>query len=103
MNQKEKFGKFPIFSKKRHLMMQKVQKNISHDKKIGMPLVLNNYDLLPFYTNFFDVLGYEVVWSTPSTLDMYHDGQHTIPSDTACFPAKLVHGHIKQLVDQELL
>ncbi|MDB7952340.1 acyl-CoA dehydratase activase [Faecalitalea cylindroides] len=100
-DQKEKL-EIPDLFKEKASMMQKVQKNISHDKKIGMPLVLNNYDLLPFWTNFFDVLGYEVVWSTPSTLDMYHDGQHTIPSDTACFPAKLVHGHIKQLVDQEL-
>lgn len=98
---KKKIGNSRSFQRK-GIYDAKGSKNISHDKKIGMPLVLNNYDLLPFWTNFFDVLGYEVVWSTPSTLDMYHDGQHTIPSDTACFPAKLVHGHIKQLVDQEL-
>ena len=66
--------------------------------KIGMPLVLNNYDLLPFWSAFFDVLGYEVVWSTPTTKEMYHAGQQNIPSDTACFPAKVVHGHIDQLL-----
>ena len=63
-DQKEKL-EIPDLFKEKASMMQKVQKNISHDKKIGMPLVLNNYDLLPFWTNFFDVLGYEVVWSTP--------------------------------------
>ena len=62
-DQKEKL-EIPDLFKEKASMMQKVQKNISHAKKIGMPLVLNNYDLLPFWTNFFDVLGYEVVWST---------------------------------------
>lgn len=81
-------------------MLNAQKKKIKHDKKIGMPLVLNNYDLLPFWTRFFDSLGYEIVWSTPSTKEMYHSGQQSIPSDTACFPAKVVHGHIQQLIDK---
>ena len=48
-------------------MLNAQKKKIKHDKKIGMPLVLYNYDLLPFWTRFFDSLGYEIVWSTPST------------------------------------
>ncbi len=48
-------------------MLDAQKKKFKHDKKIGMPLVLNNYDLLPFWTRFFDSLGYEIVWSTPST------------------------------------
>ena len=81
-------------------MLNAQKKKFKHDKKIGMPLVLNNYDLLPFWTRFFDSLGYEIVWSTPSTKEMYHSGQQSIPSDTACFPAKVVHGHIQQLIDK---
>ena len=53
-------------------MLNAQKKKFKHDKKIGMPLVLNNYDLLPFWTRFFDSLGYEIVWSTPSTKEMYH-------------------------------
>jgi len=68
--------------------------------KIGIPLVLNMYDLLPFWHTFFTNLGFEVVVSPYSTRDLYISGQTTIPSDTVCFPAKLVHGHIKYLLDE---
>lgn len=68
--------------------------------KLGIPLVLNMYDLLPFWHTFFTNLGFEVVVSPYSTRDIYISGQTTIPSDTVCFPAKLVHGHIKYLIDE---
>ena len=68
--------------------------------KLGIPLVLNMYDLLPFWHTFFTNLGFEVVVSPYSTRDLYINGQTTIPSDTVCFPAKLVHGHIKYLLDE---
>ncbi len=83
-------------------MLEKQKSKFKHDKKIGMPLVLNNYDLLPFWTRFFDCLGYEIIWSKPSTKEIYHLGQQSIPSDTACFPAKVVHGHIQSLIDQKI-
>jgi len=68
--------------------------------KIGIPMVLNMYDLLPFWHTFFTTLGFEVVVSPFSTRDIYISGQTTIPSDTVCFPAKLVHGHIKHLINE---
>lgn len=67
---------------------------------IGIPLVLNMYELLPFWHSFFTSLGFEVVISPTSNRDLYLKGQHTIPSDTVCFPAKLVHGHIEHLIDK---
>ena len=66
-------------------------------KKIGIPLCLNLYELLPFWHSFFTTLGYEVVVSPVSNRTIYQEGQATIPSDTACFPAKLAHGHIAEL------
>ena len=66
-------------------------------KKIGIPLCLNMYELLPFWHSFFTTLGYEVVVSPVSNRTIYQEGQATIPSDTACFPAKLAHGHIAEL------
>ncbi len=68
--------------------------------KIGIPLVLNMYDTLPFWHSFFTNLGYEVVLSDPSSKKLYSLGQHTIPSDTVCYPAKLVHGHIQSLINK---
>ncbi len=67
--------------------------------KIGLPMVLNMYELLPFWHAFFTHLGYEVVISPESTRELYVNGQYTIPSDTACYPAKLAHGHIEKLID----
>ena len=99
---KTKAIELPDLYKVKTEMLEQAKKTGCHDKKIGMPLVLNNYDLLPFWTKFFDYLGYEVVWSTPSTKEMYHDGQQSIPSDTACFPAKVVHGHIEQLMKYDV-
>lgn len=68
--------------------------------KIGLPLALSMVELMPFYFTFFSKLGYEVIktdWSTRST---FIKGQSQIPSDTACYPAKLVHGHIQELIDE---
>ncbi len=65
--------------------------------KIGLPLCLNNYELLPFWHAFFTKLGFSVYHSPLSSRDLYLKGQGTIPSDTACFPAKLAHGHIQLL------
>jgi len=62
--------------------------------KIGLPLCLNFWELYPFWYAFFTKLGFSVVHSPLSSRDLYLKGQGTIPSDTACFPAKLSHGHI---------
>ncbi len=70
--------------------------------KIGIPLVLNNYELLPFWHTFFTSLGFEVYQSGFSDAKLFIKGQHTIPSDTICYPAKLVHGHIERLLDMGL-
>lgn len=67
---------------------------------IGIPRVLNMYENYPFWFTFFTKLGFRVVLSPTSTKEMYEKGMETIASDTACYPAKLVHGHIKWLVDQ---
>ena len=65
--------------------------------KIGLPLCLNFWELLPFWHTFFTKLGFAVYHSPLSSRDLYLKGQGTIPSDTACFPAKLAHGHIHYL------
>ena len=69
------------------------------DTAIGIPLGLNTYELIYFWKAFFAVLGRPVVLSGKSTRKLYLSGQGTIPSDTACFPAKLMHGHVQALID----
>jgi len=65
--------------------------------KIGLPLCLNMWELLPFWHAFFTRLGFAVYHSPMSSRELYLKGQGTIPSDTVCFPAKLAHGHIELL------
>lgn len=67
-------------------------------QKIGIPLVLEFWNSLPFWKAFFTSLGYEVVLSSKSSYPQFENGLKYIPSDTVCFPAKLVHGHIQDLV-----
>lgn len=67
---------------------------------IGIPMCLNMYELLPFWHTLFTRLGFAVRVSPASSRALYQAGQATIPSDTACFPAKLSHGHIHWLAEQ---
>lgn len=67
---------------------------------IGIPRVLNMHENYPFWFTFFTSLGFRVVLSPVSSKSIYEMGMETISSDTVCYPAKLVHGHIKWLVAQ---
>ena len=67
---------------------------------VGLPFGLNFYELTPFWTTFLRALGFGPVLSDVSTRDMYMQGQHSIPSDTVCYPAKLMHGHIENLLEK---
>ncbi len=68
--------------------------------KIGIPFGLNFYETLPFWHAFLTELGYEVVLSEASSPALYRKGRYSIPSDTVCYPAKLMHGHIESLLEQ---
>ena len=81
-------------------LLQSYQPHSGPRGRIGIPLGLNFYELLPFWHTFFSSLGFSVVTSPLSNRGIYLRGQNTIPSDTVCFPAKLMHGHIQTLIDQ---
>jgi predicted CoA-substrate-specific enzyme activase len=67
---------------------------------IGIPRVLNMYENYPFWFTFFTSLGFRVVLSSPSSKKLFEKGLETIPSESACYPAKLCHGHIMDLIDR---
>jgi len=67
--------------------------------KIGLPMALGMYELVPLWHGLFSSLGFEVVLSGLSTRRTYEKGQFSIPSDTACYPAKIMHGHVEQLLN----
>ena len=65
---------------------------------VGIPRVLNMYENYPFWATFFKELGYSVVLSPASTRKIYELGIESIPSESECYPAKLVHGHVSWLI-----
>ena len=67
---------------------------------IGIPRVLNMYELYPYWFRFFTELKFRVVLSPPSTRKIYELGIESIPSESECYPAKLAHGHIEWLLRQ---
>ncbi len=67
---------------------------------IGLPRVLSYWDTMPFWTTFWKSLGYNVVLSDFSTRKIYEQGLYAVTSDTVCFPAKLVHGHLRNLASK---
>ena len=69
---------------------------------IGIPMGLNMYELVPFWHKFFETLGFGVEVSPFSTRELYLSGQNSIPSDTVCFPAKMLHGHVQYLKEKKV-
>nr|MDU2065828.1 acyl-CoA dehydratase activase-related protein [Sporomusaceae bacterium] len=68
--------------------------------QIGLPRVLNMYADYPFWFTLFTKLGFQVVLSDGSSKELYESGMETIPSESLCYPGKLIHGHIMNLVEK---
>ena len=69
---------------------------------VGIPRALNMYEDYPFWAVFFKKLGYRVVLSPLSNRKIYELGIESIPSESECYPAKLVHGHVSWLINQKV-
>ncbi|MDO8686562.1 MAG: acyl-CoA dehydratase activase-related protein [Clostridiales bacterium] len=67
---------------------------------VGLPRVLNMFENYPFWFTFFTFLGFSVMLSGRSSKAMYESGIETMPSESVCYPGKLVHGHIVNLVNR---
>ena len=70
--------------------------------EIGIPRVLNMYENYPFWFTFLTKLKFKVVLSSISNKEIFKLGIETIPSESACYPAKISHGHIMYLINKGL-
>lgn len=68
--------------------------------EIGVPRALNMYEDYPFWHTLFTELGFRVILSDRSSKNLYESGITSIASETVCYPAKLVHGHIENLIEK---
>lgn len=69
---------------------------------VGIPRALNMYENYPFWHAFFSTLHFNVVLSAKSSKSLYEKGMESIPSESVCYPAKLVHGHIEDLLEKQV-
>ncbi len=88
------------YKTKRLFSYTPLEKEKANRGTIGIPRVLNMYENYPFWFTFFTQLGFRVEISPESNKRIYEMGMESISSDTACYPAKIVHGHIASLVNQ---
>ncbi len=99
----EKQGVNMFEEKYRLLYEQKVQRyNVQGTKgmTIGIPRGLGMYEDYPFWQTFFNCCGIRTVLSGVSTNRLYEKGVRTIVADNICFPAKLMHGHVMDLIQK---
>ena len=96
---KGKQQNIPNLYKEKYEYLRSLHGGENRRGRIGIPMALNMFENLPFWHAFFTTLGFEVVLSPESSREVYASGQHTIPSDTVCYPAKLIHGHMENLLD----
>lgn len=97
--------RYDLYEYKLKMLEEYRHSEIPKDKArgtIGIPMGLNMYELLPFWYALFTRLGFNIITSPNSSRSLYLSGQHTIPSDTVCFPAKLMHGHIEALLKEDV-
>ena len=85
--------------KRNYIENLKPQENAKRGR-IGLPLALSIFEFAPLWHTMFSELGFSVHFSKLSNRATYEKGQFTIPSDTACYPAKIMHGHVLELIEE---
>lgn len=87
-----------IYNYKYHLLFDReVMTETEHEKIVGIPRILNMYEEYPFWHALFTTAGFRVMLSSESVFRRYEGALGSVMSDNICFPAKLVHSHIKEL------
>lgn len=102
-NQYRDNSSFNMFDYKNDLLFKRTNVvNAEAKINIGIPRVLGQYENFPFWHTLLTQSGINVTLSPFSTQSIYEKGAGTVMSDSICFPAKLVHGHIMELIEQKV-
>jgi predicted CoA-substrate-specific enzyme activase len=99
---KRKKKEIPNFFKLREkLLFSKKRQGKEGNKRIGIPRALHAFELYPLWESFFTELGYEVVLSDKTNDEIIHQGVEIVVAET-CFPVKVAHGHVLNLLKKKL-
>lgn len=95
-------GKNLCEEKNKLLFNRSGEANIHATLKIGIPRILNMYEEFPFWHTLFSQCGIQVVLSDASEFRSYENCVQHVMSDNICFPAKLSHSHILNLIEKKV-
>ena len=87
---------------KRNLLFNRQSEINTKNIRIGIPRSLNTFENYPFWHTLLTKSGLNVVLSEQSSFKTYEKNVHSIMSDNICFPAKLVHSHIANLIEKQV-
>lgn len=91
-----------VYQEKNRLLFRRSGNVPADALTLGIPRSLNMYENFPFWHTLFTACGIRVVLSDPSDFSHYEQSARMVMSDNICFPAKLVHSHIQNLVDKHV-
>jgi predicted CoA-substrate-specific enzyme activase len=66
---------------------------------VGIPRSMYFYDRFPFWCAYFQALGFDVVVSSPTDRRITTLGEELTIAEP-CFPVKLAHGHVQELIER---
>lgn len=69
---------------------------------VGIPRALSMFEDYPLWFTLFNELGFRVELSSESSKQLFFKGYGSIPSQTVCYPAKMAHGHIMDLLEKKV-
>ncbi|MDF2543358.1 MAG: putative CoA-substrate-specific enzyme activase [Herbinix sp.] len=100
ISKEDKLPNLYQYKYKRTFAYQPLKKEEAPLGEIGIPRVLNMHENYPFWFTLLTELGFRVILSGTSNKKLFEKGIETIPSESVCYPAKLCHGHIMDLIDK---
>jgi len=93
-----------LFKEREKLLENTYSKNSREDADaptVGIPQIAMYFELFPFFKAFFCELGFRVVTSDPTSPEIIHTGVENVASEP-CFPIKVAHGHVINLLEKKV-
>ena len=91
-----------VYRQKEELLFHRSAEIAAPEQIIGIPRCLNMYEEYPFWHTLFTSCGIQVCLSDPSNFRKYEHNARMVMSDNICFPAKLVHSHVQDLIEKKV-
>ena len=91
-----------LFEEKYHLLFNRTSSIVKSSITVGLPRGLGIYENYPFWQTLFGCCGMRVRLSGMSTTQLFDKGVRTIVADNICYPAKLMHGHVMDLIEKQV-